>query len=115
MSTHDLLSTRALLMHDLEATGVASAPAVSLLEDALVERRWWADQWPAGRVYVDGLVAQDVQDGLLSTYGRWPLCPTCGADSTHALHIHPELGGPDPMWVCEESGTVVAPLGALIP
>jgi hypothetical protein len=108
----ELLSARALVMRDLESTGVATAEVVSVLEDALVERRWWADQWPAGRVYVDGLIAQDVQDAILELMGRWPLCTSCG-DAVHALHIHPELGGPDPMWVCEESGRVVAPLGAL--
>lgn len=100
-------------MRDLEATGIATADVVSALEDAVAERRWWADQWPEGCLYVDGLVAQDVQDGLLETLGRWPLCTGCGPDATHALYIHPELGGPDPMWVCEESGSVVAPLGAL--
>jgi hypothetical protein len=31
----------------------------------------------------------------------------------HALYIHPELGGPDPRWVCENSGITVAPLGSL--
>ena len=29
------------------------------------------------------------------------------------VHIQPDLGGPDPTWVCEESGTPVAPLGQL--
>jgi len=111
----DLLLTRAVVLRDLVATGVACAEAVSLLEDAVAERRWWAEQWPQGRVYVDGLVAQDVQDGLLEHFGRWPLCPVCGEEASHALHIQPELGGPDPVWVCEQSGTVVAPLGALTP
>lgn len=110
--TDSLLSARALVLHDLEATGVASADVVSLLEDALIERRWWAEQWPQGRVYVDGLVAQDIQDALLDRAGRWPLCPRC-EDATHALHIHPELGGPEPSWVCEQSGTVIAALGEL--
>jgi hypothetical protein len=31
----------------------------------------------------------------------------------HALHIQPDLGGPDPYWVCEETGEPVAPLGNL--
>jgi len=108
-----LLSTRARVMRDLMATGVANAEVVSLLEDAVSERRWWAEQWPAGREYVDGLVAQDVQDALLERVGRWPLCRRCEDDDVHALYIHPELGGPDPVWVCERSGTEVAPLGGL--
>lgn len=108
-----MISARALVMRDLEATGVATAEVVSLLEDAVSERRWWAEQWPAGAVYVEGLVAQDVQDALLEKVGRWPLCTGCADDDTHPLYIHPELGGPDPHWVCEHSGSVIAPLGAL--
>lgn len=108
-----LLSSRALVMRDLLATGVATAEVVSLLEEAVSERRWWAEQWPAGRDYVDGLVAQDVQDALLERVGRWPLCRRCDDDEVHALYIHPELGGPEPVWVCEHSGTQIAPLGQL--
>ena len=29
----------------------------------------------------------------------------------HPLYIQPDLGGPDPVWVCEETGDAVAPLG----
>lgn len=112
--TDPLLSSRARVMQDLLATGIANAQVVSILEDAVAERRWWAEQWPAGTDYVDGLVAQDVQDALLDRVGRWPLCRNCADDETHALHIHPELG-PDPVWVCEQSGHVVAPLGELPP
>ncbi|HEY9565910.1 MAG TPA: hypothetical protein VIR30_19260 [Nocardioides sp.] len=111
--TDQLLSARATVMRDLEATGIASAEIVSLLEDAVSERRWWAEQWPQGAVYVGGLVAQDVQDALLEKVGRWPLCTQCEDDDTHPLYIQPELGGPDPHWVCEHSGTVIAPLGGL--
>ena len=50
-----------------------------------------------------GLVAQDVQDALLERYGRWPLCPVCGAGDPHALDVEPELG-PDPHWVCAQGG-----------
>lgn len=110
--TDQLLTARAVVMRDLEATGVANPEIVSVLEDAVSERRWWAEQWPAGESYVGGLVAQDVQDALLERMGRWPVCPRCD-EAVHALYIHPELGGPDPMWVCEESGTVIAPLGEL--
>jgi hypothetical protein len=44
--------------------------------------------------------------------GRWPLCRVCENAEPHELRITPELG-PDPHWVCERSGTVVAPLGQL--
>src|SRR3546814_1510546 len=71
---------RSTVMRDLEATGIASAEIVSLLEDAVSERRWWAEQWPQGAVYVGGLVAQDVQDALLEKVGRWPLCTQCEDD-----------------------------------
>lgn len=109
-----LHAARASVLHDLQATRVAGAEVVNLLEDAVSTRRWWLDHWPEGTAYVAGLIAQDVQDALLETTGRWPLCPECDGQ-THAVYIHPELGGPDPVWVCEESGATVAPLGRLRP
>jgi hypothetical protein len=108
-----ILSARAAVLADLQARRVADAPAVSALEDALEQRRWWAEQWPEGEVYVAGLVAQDVQDALFEIAGRWPLCLACDGGPVHPLYIHPDLGGPDPMWVCEETGTEVAGLGRL--
>ena len=118
VTSHDpqpdvLLAARALVLHDLEATGVAGVDTVSALEAAVSTRRWWADQWSEGAVYVAGLVAQDVQDALLERVGRWPVCQDCGEAPQHLLYIQPDLGGPDPVWVCEESGDVVAPLGGL--
>ena len=97
----------------LEARRLATAEMVSVLEDAMSSRQWWAEQWPEGEMYVAGLVAQDVQDAVLDSGGRWPLCRACGEAPEHALHIEPDLGGPDPMWVCEESGQEVAELGKL--
>jgi hypothetical protein len=112
-----LITARALVLHDLEATRAADPGSVSALEESVTTRRWWASQWEEGKEYVAGLVAQDVQDALLEQVGRWPLCTACdgNADSgdPHALYIHPELGGPDPTWVCERSGVAVAPLGRL--
>jgi hypothetical protein len=111
--TDALLAARALVLHDLEATSAADATTVSALEDAVATRRWWASQWEEGKQYVAGLIAQDLQDALLEAVGRWPLCRLCDETDPHALYIHPELGGPDPAWVCEQSGTTVAALGAL--
>ena len=108
-----LFDARARVLADLQARGHATATAVSALEDAVSARRWWAEQWPEGEVYVAGLVAQDVQDALLETEGRWPLCTTCGDAPQHSLYIQPDLGGPDPTWVCEETGEPVAALGRL--
>ena len=55
-----------------------------------------------------------MQDALFETVGRWPLCRECGSKAPpHSLYIQPDLGGPDPVWVCEESGDVGAPLGGL--
>jgi len=108
-----LHAARADVLHDLEVTRVADARVIDLLEDALATRRWWLEQWPGGAAYIGGLIAQDVQDGLLETMRRWPLCPVCGDGDPHAVYIHPELGGPDPVWICEESGAPVAPLGQL--
>ena len=112
-SSDPLLAARALVLHDLEATSAVGPASVSALEAAVSTRRWWAAQWEAGKQYVAGLVAQDVQDALLDTAGRWPLCRACDDLDPHALYIHPELGGPDPRWVCEKSGIAVAPLGGL--
>jgi hypothetical protein len=41
------------------------------------------------------------------------VCHLCTEDPVHTLHIEPDLGGPDPMWVCEMTGEPVAALGAL--
>ena len=112
--TDALLAARALVLHDLEATAAAGPESVSALEDSVTTRRWWASQWEEGKQYVAGLIAQDVQDALLEQVGRWPLCHACDEDDPHALYIHPELGGPDPVWVCEHSGITVAPLGGLV-
>jgi hypothetical protein len=107
-----LLDARARVLRDLEATGAATPASVSALEAAVTDRRWWVSQWETGGLFAAGLVAQDVQDALLEDVGRWPLCPLCD-NSTHALYIHPEIGGPDPVWVCEETSREVAPLGSL--
>lgn len=107
-----MIAARAHVLHDLEATGVADAAAVSALEEAVAQRSWWLEQWPGGSDFITGLVAQDVQDALLESSGRWPVCPTC-EHSTHALYVDPDLGGPDPHWVCEEVGVVVARVGGL--
>ena len=114
MDAAHLLDARARVLADLSARHLADPAAVSVLEDAISERGWWVEQWPAGVEYVAGLVAQDVQDALFTTVGRWPLCQHCPAEAPeHSLFISPDLGGPDPVWICEESGTVVAPLGSL--
>jgi hypothetical protein len=111
--TDALMQARALVLHDLEVTRAADARTVSALEASVTTRRWWASQWEEGKQYVAGLIAQDVQDALLQDAGRWPLCRACDGLDPHALYIHPELGGPDPAWVCEHSGITVAPLGSL--
>lgn len=115
--TDPLLRARALVLHDLAARGYADPAAVSVVEEVLEQRRWWVQQWPEGADYVAGQVAQDVQDRLLETTGRWPLCTACtegraDGGTAHELHIEPELG-PDPHWVCEEAGLEVAALGEL--
>ncbi len=107
------LDARARVLADLTARSLATAGAVSALDDACEARQWWAEQWPEGATYVAGLVAQDVQDALHESTGRWPLCTECDGAPEHALHIQPDLGGPDPVWVCEETGRVTAALGFL--
>ena len=107
-----LHGARALVLADLTARGCAAPETVSLVEDAVSKRRWWLEQWADGAPYVPGLLAQDVQDALLETYGRWPLCPHC--EEPHALAVEPELGA-DPHWVCEAVGEAIAPVGSLGP
>ncbi|WP_371661619.1 hypothetical protein [Streptomyces sp. NBC_00280] len=107
-----LHAARALVLADLAAREVAEADVVSMVEESVVQRRWWVEQWPDGAAFVAGLVAQDVQDALLETYGRWPLCPVCGGGDPHALEVEPELG-PDPQWVCHKAGVRVAAVGSL--
>jgi hypothetical protein len=110
-----VLAARAAVLADLQARRLATAQAVSALEDACSARHWWAEQWPEGGLYVAGLVAQDVQDALFETSDRWPLCLACTEGPVHSLYIQPDLGGPDPVWTCEETGTVAAALGYLSP
>lgn len=113
MSTDALLDARARVLHDLAARGLDTPAAVDVLEDAVTERRWWVGQWPDGESFVAGQVAQDVQDRLLDGgLSRWPRCTACDETDPHALHIEPDLG-PNPRWLCEKSGIVVAPLGEL--
>ncbi len=108
-----VMRARALVLHDLQSTGVADPTTVSLLEAALGDRGWWVEQWAEGAEFVVGLVAQDVQDALLESSGRWPLCRACDDLEPHALYVHPDLGGPHPTWVCERAGIRVSPVGEL--
>ncbi|WP_165986135.1 hypothetical protein [Streptomyces sp. YIM 98790] len=110
-----LWRARALVLADLRAGGLDRAEVVSRLDEALAHRRWWVSQWPEGAAFVPGLLAQDIQDALLETAGRWPVCPRCsepGRDIPHSLDVQPELG-PDPHWVCPATGVVLAPVGRL--
>lgn len=115
--TDALFAARARVLRDLAAYGLDTAPSVSVLDEVLMSRRWWLDQWPAGAAYVACLVAQDMQEALLESVGRWPLCDRTHVDFEdgavpHELRVTPDLGE-DPHWVCEEDGTVVAPVGHL--
>jgi hypothetical protein len=121
-----LLEARARVLHDLAARGLDTAAAVSVVDEVVSSRRWWLEQWAGGAPYLACLVAQDVQEALLEQVGRWPACTVShDADdphhvdeaddaAPHELHVTPDLGE-DPHWVCERSGVVVAPVGALGP
>jgi hypothetical protein len=111
--THDpLLAARAASLHDLSARRLADAAAVSVLEQAVSQRRWWLLQWADGAAFVAGLVAQDLQDTLFDHGVRWPRCTACEQTAEHSLSLEPALD-PAPRWVCSESGIDVAPLGEL--
>lgn len=108
-----IFRARSAVLADLSVRAEADAEAVSILEESCSQRRWWLEQWAAGAEFVAGLVAQDVQDQLRS----WPQCTLADDEHDelppHVLRIDPDLGGPNPHWVCEEAGQVVAPLGRL--
>jgi hypothetical protein len=103
-----LMEARARVLHDLTVTACDTAPCVDVLDDAVAARRRWLEPWPDGADYVACLVAQDVQEGLLTRVGRWPTCPY---HDGHALHVEPDLGA-DPRWVCVDQGAV-AEIGRL--
>ncbi|MQS08438.1 hypothetical protein [Streptomyces alkaliphilus] len=112
-----LWEARARVLADLASDALDRPDVVSRLDEAMRHRRWWVEQWPRGAEFVAGLLAQDVQDAVLDSDGRWPACPLCvsgapGAHAPHPLEVRPELG-PDPHWVCPEKGVTVAAVGRL--
>lgn len=104
-----LAEARARVLHDLSATLPTGPAVVDALEQALDERRAWVEPWPAGAEFLTCLVAQDVQEALVGSHGRWP---RRRMDGSHTLHVEPDLGE-DPHWVCEDCVAVVAPIGGL--
>lgn len=104
-----LLRARAMVLHDLAARGAGEPDFVDLVEDVVADRRWWVREWPEGADYVAAMVAQDVQDRLLETEGRWPTCPV---HQDEPMQVDPPLAEA-PWWVCERGCGRVAPLGAL--
>jgi len=104
-----LADARARLLHDLSATTQTTPTVVDALEDALANRREWAEPWPQGAEFITCLVAQDLQEALVSSHERWP---PCRVDGGHQLHVEPDLGA-DPHWVCEDCSAIAAPVGEL--
>ena len=104
-----LADARARVLHDLSATLPTTPATVDALDQALSDRRAWAEPWPAGVAFLPCLLAQDVQEALAGSVGRWPQCRVSGE---HTLHVEPDLGE-DPYWVCEDCAAVVAPIGGL--
>jgi hypothetical protein len=108
--TDPLARPAASARHDLTVTGRWNDEAAAALADAVQQRAWWLEQWPAGAEHLDGLVAQDMQEWVHDHVDRdWPLCPE---HQDHALFVEPDLG-PDPFWVCHRTGLPVASVGAL--
>ncbi len=104
-----LAEARARVLHDLSATLPTTPVVIDVLDEAVRDRRAWAEPWPQGADFVTCLVAQDVQEALTGTVGRWPQCRVSGE---HTLHVEPDLGD-DPHWICEDCAAVVAPIGGL--
>ena len=104
-----LADARARVLHDLSATLPTTPAIVDILDRAVSQRREWVQPWPDGAAFLVCLVAQDVQEALSESVGRWPRCRTNG---DHTLHVEPDLGE-DPHWVCEDCPGVVAPVGEL--
>lgn len=100
---------RARVLHDLSATLPTTPVVVDALDAAIRDRREWVEPWPDGASFLACLVAQDVQEAIASSVGRWPRCRTNG---DHTLHVEPVLGE-DPHWVCESCSAVVAAIGEL--
>ena len=87
--TDALLQARARVVHDLAACGLDTAACVSVVDAAVSARRWWADEWPDGEQFLTCLVAQDVQEALLDSTGRWPSCRADHTDDDAGLLAHP--------------------------
>ena len=104
-----LVDARARVLHDLSATLPTTPLVIDALDAAISERRTWVEPWPEGSAYLACLVAQDVQEAIASSVGRWPRCRTNG---DHTLHVEPDLGE-DPSWVCENCAAVIAAVGEL--
>jgi hypothetical protein len=104
-----LLRARALVLHDIVSCGADVPGIVDVLDAAVREREWWVRNWPDGTPYLAGQVAQDVQDQLVDTEGRWPPCPL---HSEEALQLEPPMGA-EPHWVCGLGCGAIAALGAL--
>lgn len=104
-----LLRARALVLHDIMACGADVPGIVDVLDEAVHDREWWVRSWPQGSDFLAGQVAQDVQDRLVDTEGRWPPCPV---HSDEALQLEPPLGA-DSRWVCGQGCGEVAALGGL--
>jgi len=106
-----LLRARALVLHDIVACRADVPGIVDVLDAAVHEREWWVRKWPEGAQYLAGQVAQDVQDHLVDTEGRWPPCPL---HAEEALQLEPPMDA-DPRWICGLGCGEIAALGTLPP
>ena len=67
-----LADARARVLHDLSATLPTTPAMIDALDRAVSDRRVWAEPWPEGSAFVACLLAQDVQEALAGSLGRWP-------------------------------------------
>jgi hypothetical protein len=108
--TDPLAEAATAAQHDLAVTGTWTDATEAAVAASVESRRWWLEQWPAGGEHLLGLVAQDVQEWVHDHVDSdWPTCPE---HLDHALFVEPDLG-PDPFWVCHQTGLPLAGVGQL--
>ena len=108
-----MMRARALVLHDLESTGVADPASVSTLEAALAAGSGGCGSGSRAATTSWAWSPRTSRTPCWRATAAGPCAGPATSLEPHALYIHPDLGGPDPTWVCEHAGIEVAPVGGL--